>query len=106
MTLVQVDLHIALTETLLRGMTVLLSCDNVAPLMEPIALDTMATVAFSEGQGRLRLEITEDVLIYFIDHCFSVTITMLLHVSLTTGLNLICQSGAIIILLQMMNWIG
>ena len=31
-TLVRVDSHIALTDRLLRGMTVLLACDNVAPL--------------------------------------------------------------------------
>ena len=43
------------------------------------------TVTFSEGRGRPRLEITEDVLIYFIDHGFSATtIAMLLHVSLST----------------------
>ena len=115
-TLVRVDSHIALTDRLLRGMTVLLACDNAAPLMEAalrsiqqvmstlisIATHLMDTrndytgctgydpngamVGFSQGQrGRPILHITEDVLVYFLDHAFSATtIAMLLHVSLST----------------------
>ena len=114
--MVRVDSHIALTDRLLRGMTVLLACDNVAPLMEAALRSTQqvmstlisiathltdtrngytdytgydpngATVGFSRGQrGRPILHITEDILVYFLDHGFSATtIAMLLHVSLSS----------------------
>ena len=114
-TLVRVDSHIALTERLLRGVTVLLSCDHVAPgFMEAALRSTqqvmstlvsiadqlngarsgngsfgcypdVATISFEGQRGRPRVDITEDVLIYFFDHGFSATtIAMLLHVSLST----------------------
>ena len=57
-TLVRVDSHIALTERLLRGMTVLLSCDHFAPLVEAAlrstqqVMNTLISVATSLADTR------------------------------------------------------
>ena len=111
-TLARIDSHIALTERVLRGITVMLSSDCVTPYMETPLRSTQqvmntllsieahlaqssemghnqigfyATVRFGGRRGRPRIDITEEVLMYFLDHDFSaVSIAMLLRVSLST----------------------
>ena len=112
-TLAAIDSHIAVTERLLRGITLTLASDSVSPGFMETALrstqqvmntlisveahltdDTrvgdnrvglFATVRFGGGRGRPRLDITEDILTYFLDHGFSaVSTAMLLQVSLST----------------------